>query len=74
MAGQDARQKGFMRDVCRLQGGQNEHVVVVELDIASLQAFQSREKRGDERVPHISRYRRDIKPLHSENCRLPNIW
>jgi hypothetical protein len=37
--------KDFMRDACRLRGGQNEHVVVVELDIASLRAFQSREKR-----------------------------
>lgn len=37
--------KDFMRDACRLRGGQNEHVVVVELDIANLRAFQSREKR-----------------------------
>lgn len=37
--------KDFMRDACRLRGGQNEHVVVVELDIVSLRAFQSREKR-----------------------------
>lgn len=33
------------RDACRLRGGQNEHVVVVDLDIASLRAFQSRAKR-----------------------------
>lgn len=33
------------RDACRLRGGQNEHVVVVELDIQSLRAFQSRAKR-----------------------------
>lgn len=33
------------RDACRLRGGQNEHVVVVELEIASLRAFQSRAKR-----------------------------
>jgi hypothetical protein len=37
--------KDYMRDACRLRGGQNEHVVVVELDIANLRAFQSREKR-----------------------------
>lgn len=37
--------RDFMRDACRLRGGQNEHVVVVELDIADLRAFQSREKR-----------------------------
>lgn len=35
----------FRRDACRLRGGQNEHVVVVELDIGILRAFQSREKR-----------------------------
>ena len=35
----------FRRDACRLRGGQNEHVVVVELDIGTLRAFQSREKR-----------------------------
>lgn len=37
--------KDFMRDGCRLRGGLNEHVVIVELDIANLRAFQSREKR-----------------------------
>jgi hypothetical protein len=37
--------KDYMRDACRLRGGQNEHVVVVELDIANFRAFQSREKR-----------------------------
>lgn len=35
----------FKRDACRLRGGENEHVVVVNLDIANLRAFQSREKR-----------------------------
>jgi hypothetical protein len=33
------------RDLCRLRGGQNEHVVVVELDINGLRAFQSRATR-----------------------------
>lgn len=33
------------RDVCRIRGGKNEHVVVVDLDIANLRAFQSRDKR-----------------------------
>jgi len=33
------------RDACRLRGGQNEHVVVVELDIEGLRAFQSRDRR-----------------------------
>lgn len=37
--------KDYMRDACRLRGGQNEHVVVVELDISDLRAFQSRKKR-----------------------------
>jgi len=37
--------KDFMRDACRLRGGLNEHVVIVDLDIAKLRAFQSREKR-----------------------------
>lgn len=39
--------EAFRRDMCRLHGGQNEHVVVVELDIGNLRAFhfQSREKR-----------------------------
>ncbi|ODU01387.1 RNA-directed DNA polymerase [Thiobacillus sp. 65-1402] len=33
------------RDLCRLRGGQNEHVVVVELDVETLRAFQSRATR-----------------------------
>lgn len=37
--------EAYNRDACRLRGGQNEHVVVIELDIASLRAFQSRSKR-----------------------------
>lgn len=37
--------RDFMRDACRLRGGLNEHVVIVDLDIAKLRAFQSREKR-----------------------------
>ena len=37
--------KDYMRDACRLRGGLNEHVVIVELDIANLRAFQSRAKR-----------------------------
>lgn len=37
--------KDFMRDACRLRGGLNEHVVIVDLDIAKLRSFQSREKR-----------------------------
>lgn len=37
--------KSFSRDVCRLRGGLNEYLVVVELDIANLRAFQSRDKR-----------------------------
>lgn len=35
----------YARDVCRLRGGENEHVVVVELDIERLRAFQSRDRR-----------------------------
>lgn len=33
------------RDLCRLRGGENEHIVVVELNIERLRSFQSREKR-----------------------------
>lgn len=37
--------KQHERDLCRLRGGENEHVVVVELDIETLRAFQSRATR-----------------------------
>lgn len=37
--------ESFRRDLCRLRGGKNEHVVVVDIDISNLRAFQSREKR-----------------------------
>jgi hypothetical protein len=33
------------RDVCRLRGGENEHVVVVKIDAKKLREFQSRAKR-----------------------------
>lgn len=36
------------RDVCRLRGGENDHVVVVKLDAAKLREFQSRDKRWPE--------------------------
>jgi len=32
------------RDLCRIRGGENDYVVVVELDVNSLRAFQSRAK------------------------------
>jgi hypothetical protein len=35
----------YKRDTCRLRGGENEHVLVVKLDIAELREFQSRAKR-----------------------------
>ena len=35
----------YLRDLCRLKGGLNEHVVVVGLDVEKLRAFQSRNKR-----------------------------
>lgn len=35
----------YQRDLCRIQGGQNEHLVVVEVDIGALRSFQSRAKR-----------------------------
>lgn len=35
----------FERDVCRLRGGKNEHVVVAEVDFLKLRAFQSRATR-----------------------------
>lgn len=37
--------KPHKRDLCRLRGGENEHVVVVDLDIEALRAFQSRATR-----------------------------
>ena len=40
------------RDVCRLRGGENEHVVVVNLDTKKLREFQSRANRWpDENDP-----------------------
>lgn len=35
----------YDRDLCRIRGGENEHVVVVELGLAKLRAFQSRATR-----------------------------
>lgn len=35
----------YERDVCRLRGGKNDHLVVVDLAIDDLRAFQSRAKR-----------------------------
>jgi hypothetical protein len=40
--------KAHLRDVCRLRGGQNEHLVVVSLEIDDLRAFQSRANRWPE--------------------------
>lgn len=37
--------ESYKRDTCRLRGGENEHLVVVNLDVAELRAFQSRAKR-----------------------------
>ncbi|PVE22861.1 hypothetical protein DC522_19060 [Microvirga sp. KLBC 81] len=34
-----------LRDICRLRGGDNDHIVVVELDVGRLRAFQNRAKR-----------------------------
>jgi hypothetical protein len=33
------------RDVCRLRGGENEHVVVAKIDVQGLREFQSRDRR-----------------------------
>lgn len=38
----------FERDLCRLRGGLNEHLVVVKLEIDALRRFQSRAKRWPE--------------------------
>ena len=35
----------FERDICRLRGGLNEHLVVVKLDVSKLRSFQNRAKR-----------------------------
>jgi hypothetical protein len=40
----------YLRDLCRLRGGRNEHIVVVEIDNKILRSFQSRSKRW----PHES--------------------
>jgi hypothetical protein len=37
--------ENYGRDLCRVRGGKNEHIVVVELDTETLRAFQSRAKR-----------------------------
>ncbi|MCW2106029.1 UNVERIFIED_ORG: hypothetical protein M2402_003201 [Rahnella aquatilis] len=37
--------KSFSRDICRLRGGENEHIVVASIDIEKLRSFQSRDKR-----------------------------
>ena len=37
--------KSFNKDLCRLRGGLNDHLVVVEIDVESLRKFQSRSKR-----------------------------
>lgn len=57
------------RDVCRLRGGENEHVVVVELDAQKLRKFQSRDKRwpseDDPFKPVPEGF--EIKPYRAEN-------
>ena len=40
----------FARDVCRLRGGENAHVVVAKLDILKLRSFQSRDSRWPDRT------------------------
>ncbi|KGQ19764.1 hypothetical protein LF41_2266 [Lysobacter dokdonensis DS-58] len=40
--------KAHLRDVCRLRGGKNEHLVVVELQVDDLRSFQSRANRWPE--------------------------
>lgn len=35
----------YLRDICRLKGGLNDHLAVVEIDIAALRRHQSRAKR-----------------------------
>jgi len=40
--------EGFLRDIARLRGGDNDFVVAATLDIAALRAFQSRAKRWPE--------------------------
>lgn len=40
--------EGFLRDIARLRGGDNDFVVAATLDITALRAFQSRSKRWPE--------------------------
>lgn len=40
--------EGFLRDIARLRGGDNDFVVAATLDISALRAFQSRSKRWPE--------------------------
>jgi len=40
--------EGFLRDIARLRGGDNDFVVAATIDIATLRAFQSRAKRWPE--------------------------
>ncbi len=61
--------KSYERDLCRIQGGLNEHVIIVQIDVDNLRAFQSRgTRRPSDRdlfkpVPEgfsIASYRRTI--------------
>lgn len=63
--------EGFLRDIARLRGGDNDFVVTATLDIDSLRAFQSRAKRwpaeGDKFKPvpegfKLSKDRRKLPP------------
>lgn len=40
--------EGFLRDIARLRGGDNDFVVAATIDITALRAFQSRAKRWPE--------------------------
>lgn len=49
------------RDLCQVRGGQNEHLLVVEVDVQKLREFQRRAKRWPEPSDHF-------KPVPEEYC------
>lgn len=42
--------EAFLRDVCRLRGGQNDHLVVAKVNVKGLREFQSRAKRWPQKT------------------------
>lgn len=56
----------FRRELCHIHGGQNDQLVVVELDVAGLRKFQSRNKRWPKEGDRF-------KPV-PEDFELSDVW